>query len=1002
MANLNSRSLTVISSSVFINKNESASDILIGAEGSLIINGGYAERINMSPNSPAQMWGTFGIMEIDSNGSGTSTYIGSGGSQHVINGTVTSTIIEDGGQQRLGDWGLPAGKGSAISTILNGSARQTVESNSYARNTIINSGGEQSVWGAANITTINNGGSQGAYGVVDNTVINSGGYQWVSGSAYRTTVKAGGLQYVGSSPVSETPGYAENVTVEAGGSQTVAGNLKNVTVYGSQWVFRNRNGIFTDVRIMKGGEQSIESSVISGTIIYGSQIVEWGASACSATIKNGGSQIITSAGAAYNTTVEAGGRQENLGVAQFNSISGVQYVYAYHGFWGESYNTKVWKSGKQILDGGVDSGAIVNGSQIINYSGKSYNAAINNGAFQIISSGGSAYNTGLSGIQEVYSGAIISNTKIYIKGEQRIHSGATVRGGLATGRQTVSSGAYASGGVFNKGAVQDVSGIASGALIAGKQIIHKGGNASGGKITSGGSQIIESGGAAQNASVLAGGSQIVNGGAQNTSLSGNQYVGKDGYTTGVKVWKTGKQYINEGGIDSGAITNGSQIISREGRSFNAAINNGAVQIISSGGSANNTGLSGAQYVYAGATVTEAKIYIKGVQYLQKGASITGAKATGRQIISAGATAANGVFNKGASQDVYGTATNIIMAGTQRVYIGGTVNGGSVTSTGILNIDAGTLNLTSSNMSVAGQLILANAKVTGAAGRQVALTNTSLLTIGANNMVSTGINISGAMIINAGNNKLASLTTASTTRTTFDLRNLSASATPLVSLTANGTLNGYAAIQVKTGQNTGTYALASNLARAGSVAITVDGKSAGTVSIGATSSYNGVNYSLANSGNNLTLTLSLAAGRIYTAANSRALDSMTGTEKSDIFLNGQGDDVISGAGGRDVAVYGAEKWGKDTIQATNGSMTLLFKDLKSSDVRQTMSGKDMILSKSGVSGDEIRVKDWNSATHNVVFGGTMGELSRYAAAVSPSENLASAASNEVWRKAGLLA
>ena len=62
---------------------------------------------------------------------------------------------------------------------------------------------------------------------------------------------------------------------------------------------------------------------------------------------------------------------------------------------------------------------------------------------------------------------------------------------------------------------------------------------------------------------------------------------------------------------------------------------------------------------------------------------------------------------------------------------------------------------------------------------------------------------------------------------------------------------------------------------------------------------------------------------------------------------------------------------------------------------------MVFTRKGTS-QKVTVHNWNAATHNIVYGGTLGEFSKYLKAASPTAQQQTLACNEVWKKAGLLA
>ena len=158
------------------------------------------------------------------------------------------------------------------------------------------------------------------------------------------------------------------------------------------------------------------------------------------------------------------------------------------------------------------------------------------------------------------------------------------------------------------------------------------------------------------------------------------------------------------------------------------------------------------------------------------------------------------------------------------------------------------------------------------------------------------------------------------------------------------------------------------------------------------------YSVKTSGTQTNLTLAIKAGKMLKGTTGK--DKLTGRAHSDIFYGSKGNDTITGKNGRDVAVYNKTAWGKDTIAKTSGTMTLLFKDLKASDIKKSLSGSTMTITKKSDSKQKITVKGWSNDTHNIVFGSGMKAFDKFITVTSPTTAQTTAARNEAFKKAGL--
>ena len=167
--------------------------------------------------------------------------------------------------------------------------------------------------------------------------------------------------------------------------------------------------------------------------------------------------------------------------------------------------------------------------------------------------------------------------------------------------------------------------------------------------------------------------------------------------------------------------------------------------------------------------------------------------------------------------------------------------------------------------------------------------------------------------------------------------------------------------------------------------------------------NGVSYAVSAAKNVVSLKLAVAPGEMK-IGNAKA-NKLKGTADSDIFYGGKGKDKITGVNGRDVAVYrAADAWGKDTIAATKGTMTLVLGGLTAKKVTRSLN-KDtgvMTITKKADTSQKITVKGWSAATHSIVYA-TAAELKPFATyinAASPTDAQKQAAQNSVFKAAKL--
>jgi autotransporter passenger strand-loop-strand repeat protein len=282
--------------------------------------------------------------------------------------------------------------------------------------------------------------------------------------------------------------------------------------------------------------------------------------------------------------------------------------------------------------------------------------------------------------------------------------------------------------------------------------------------------------------------------------------------------------------------------------------------------------------------------------------------------------------------------------------------------------------------------------TVSSGGTVYLTGNAKLT-GATTMNGT-LNVAGT------GNSVATLSAAAGS-IDFALNGVNVNGTTyMLSTSTAQTLTGCGSISLSASQAKGVYELASGftLASGTSFELVVGGTSHGSLSVGSSVTIGSASYSLSKSGTKL----NLSVAEISLFKGTSGSEDLTGSGNNDIFYGGAGNDTITGSGGHDVAVYDTKNWGEDTISATPGTMSILFKGLSESDVTiRHLGGTTLIMRKSDGS-QNIAIEGWNDATHNIVFGGTLSAFDTYLNAASPTQAQQDAARNEVWSKTGLLA
>ncbi len=678
-------------------------------------------------------------------------------------------------------------------------------------------------------------------------------------------------------------------------------------------------------------------------------------------------------GGAVNIIISSGGRVdvEHGGKIKNTKVYSGGYLYVD----GTSYNTKVtgglgyatdsetgtWKSTEIIAYeiaqyGGVTSGATIGkyAAQWLRGGASAYDATVTSNGMQFISAGSIAQKTVLNGgwqnISYEYSNldapSVAISTTLKNNAQQTIwYSGYASATIISGGSQIVSYGGFA----------KDTT------VVNGYQTIFYGGSAKNVTLRSKGSQYIWTGVTMSDCIVSKGGLQYVYGGIA--------------YKT--TVFSNGRQLVEQGqGLDAFGIDSIELSYSHVGNAYDsktksigsavsALIRKGGSQIISAGGYASATRITsgGKQYIYNSGFGGLIRIN-GGIQYISSGGttSSTTIYSCGKQYIYKYGSAFGTILKTGATQIVS--------------------NGGA-----------------SINTKVYADASLAIRK----GGKAESL---NIYKNGA--VIARGGNLNGISIYNKGKLSIADISTKISTIYTegegvldYDIRKVKSGKKFMLSSTEAEALKCKCSITVGIDQKSGLYKLSRNIIYPQKMVFSIyrDNVKIGTTSTSNTKlSKYGVSYSITSSGLDVCLYVSYKDAKMIVG--SKKSDKLNGTLENDIFYGGKGNDTITGKNGRDVAVYDKTAWGKDTIAKTNGTMILLFKDLKSGDIVKNLSGTTMTITRKGDRNQKITVNGWNKDTHNIVFGSGMKKFTDYLKATSPTDTQRTSARNEVWQKAGL--
>jgi len=378
----------------------------------------------------------------------------------------------------------------------------------------------------------------------------------VEGAATGITVSSGGTLWL------EPGGAASGITVGSGGSA--------VLLSGSAT---------TGITVQSGGEILFEGGAASGVTL------DPGATAFYSTVSSGQtvsgglvgffqSQTVLSGGTVVETNV-SGGMQSVYGAASGIIVSGVLSF---------SVRPELFEGNQYVFSGGRTVGTVA-------------------GPFgeEIVSSGGVAVGTTLSGgALVVSSGGVASGTIVMAEGSYFGSTGSSPA--EATGGEFVLAGGQEIGGTVGNGGGAYVFGAVTGVAVGsgGSLAVDSGGTATAVTVGSGGSLDLKSGGTASGVTVQSGGEVLFEGGSVNglTLESGATVfyaVVSSGQTVSGEIVGPGlRQAVLSGGkVVDPVVSRGEQDVSGEV--------SGAVIV------GENPGLTGDQYVNAGGTISGTRI-----------------------------------------------------------------------------------------------------------------------------------------------------------------------------------------------------------------------------------------------------------------------------------------------------------------------------------------------------------------------------------------------------------
>ncbi|HEB1787952.1 TPA: AIDA repeat-containing protein [Escherichia albertii] len=379
---------------------------------------------------------------------------------------------------------------------------------------------------------------------------------------------------------------------------------------------------------------------------------------------------------------------------------------------------------------------------------------------------------------------------------------------FVTGQQTVRPGGTTTNNIIYSSGIQYVEGGAAiGSILqGGEQIVRQEGEVYGTIIENGGTQRVEFGGdnvSIDNTTINRGGTQVVgntgsvvtnthinsageqkvygNGRAEKTDINGGKQTLEFSTAYDTTIQNGGMQSVfRESSAEKTTINAGGVQDVREtgSKAVDTIINSNGVQEIHDGGEALTTHIyGGAQYIDGG--IADDTYIHSGTQNIDRGGKATNTYIyNGKQIVRERGTAINTTIHQGGEQEIYGTASNTNIYGTQYVNNGAIAditvinNGGkqlvktggkalntTISSGGVLEVYDGAIAndvdqksggalITSTNSSISGKN--SNGKsfsVNAGHADSVVLENSGLLTVKATgNATNTTIGSGGQMTV----------------------------------------------------------------------------------------------------------------------------------------------------------------------------------------------------------------------------------------------------------------
>jgi fibronectin-binding autotransporter adhesin len=473
-------------------------DTVLGLDkGTTVSNGG---RLNVSSGGSAVgdlLLG--GTLDVLSGGVASGTTVSSGAI--FVSGTASGTHVAAGGTELILLGGVN------VAAVVASGGNEVIFAGGTASGTVVSGGGEIDSGRAVSTSQLAGSWMSVASGGVASATTVSNSVLFVSGTASGTQLKhgtelvsSGGMDFGATASGDSTfiisaSGTASGTTL-SGGGEIAAGSAVSTSLLGGSWMSVASGGVASGTTV--SNSILFASGTASGTQLnHGTEVVSSGAMDFAAAASGDSTFVVSGGGTASGTVVSSSG-EIDAGSAVDTSLLGGSWMSVASG--GVASGTTV--SNSILFVSGTASGTQLNhGTEVVSSGATDFEAAASGDSTFVVSAGGTASGTILSGAGELDAGSAVS-TSLLGGSWMSVQSG-----GIAIGTTVSNSILFVSG---TASATQLNSGIA---------FVQSGGVDIGANINSSGFEVVSSGGTASSAVISGGTLEVASSGSTGTGAT---------------------------------------------------------------------------------------------------------------------------------------------------------------------------------------------------------------------------------------------------------------------------------------------------------------------------------------------------------------------------------------------------------------------------------------------------------------------------------------------------